>query len=439
MNNVRLFTVLMALLSQTSFSQDFDKTKLGSYFDTLETHNNFMGSVAVSQDGKLIYTRSVGFADVENAIKADKDTKYRIGSISKTFTAVLVFKAIEKGIIDLNQTIDKFFPNIQNADKITVSHLLYHRSGIHNFTNDEDYLTWNTQAKTEKEMLDIIEKAGSDFEPGSQSEYSNSNYVLLTYMLEKSFEKPYSELIGEYITKPLGLTNTYLGGKINIDNNESYSYQYLGNWKQESETDISIPMGAGGIVSTPIDLVKFSNALFGGELIQKESLEQMKTINGKYGIGIFQIPFYNKVAYGHTGGIDGFSSIFSGFPNQNISYALISNGTNVNNNDISVAVLSAVFNKPYKLPEFKTYELNTEDLDKYLGVYKSPEPPFEITFTKENNTLIARAKGQPELPLEATEKDVFTYHQVGVVIEFKPSKKSMILKQAGKKYTFTKE
>src|SRR5690606_9235464 len=120
-----------------------------------------------------------------------------------------------------------------------------HRSGIRNFTEDEKYLTWHTQPKTEAEMTAIIAEGGSVFEPGSRTAYSNSNYALLTYILEKAFQKPYAQLLKEYIATPTGLENTYLGGKINPKNNECKSYRYDGEWKPESETDISIPLGAG--------------------------------------------------------------------------------------------------------------------------------------------------------------------------------------------------
>lgn len=325
MKRIFFVTLAIGLLSQIGFTQDFDRAKLDNYFDALETNNKFMGSVAVSKNGKIIYTKSVGFSDFENNLKATEKSKYRIGSISKTFTAVLVFKAVEERKIALNQAIDKYFPTIKNASKISISHLLYHRSGIHNFTNDKDYFTWNTKAKTEKEMVEIIAKAGSDFEPDSKAQYSNSNYVLLTYILERSFKKSYADLLTEHITRPLGLKNTYLGGMINQKNNECNSYRFIENWELEPETDISVPLGAGGIVSTPSDLVKFSDALFSGKLIKKESLEQMKTIKENYGIGLFQIPFNNSIGFGHTGGIDGFTSIFSNFADANISYALTSN------------------------------------------------------------------------------------------------------------------
>ncbi len=439
MKKAILTTALFLTLGQIGFSQNLDKTKLDNYFNALEQNNKFMGSVAVSKNGEIIYIKSIGFADIENKVKATENSKYRIGSISKSFTTVLILKAVEQKKLNTNQTIDKWFPTIKNAKKITVTHLLSHRSGIHNFTDDKDYLTWNTQPKTEKEMIEIIAKGGSDFNPDSKAEYSNSNFVLLTYILEKTFTKSYSDLLQEFIVKPIGLKNTYVFGKINPSNNECKSYSFSGSWKTETETDFTVPLGAGAITSTPSDLTKFADALFSGKLLTNESLEIMKTIKDGYGIGLFQIPFYKSVGYGHTGGIDGFSSIYSYFSDDKISYALISNGTNINNNDISIAVLSAIYDKPYEIPVFTTFTLTSEDLDKYLGVYASKQIPLKITISKDGNTLIAQGTGQPAFPIEATEKDKFKFDQAGAKFEFNLTAKTMILFQGGGQINFTKE
>ena len=179
--------------------------------------------------------------------------------------------------------------------------------------------------------------------------------------------------------------------------------------------------------------------VFGGKLLKTESLEIMKTVEDGYGIGLFQIPFYKNIGYGHTGGIDGFSSVYSHFAEDKISYALISNGTNINNNDISIAVLSAVYDKPYENPVFTTYILTSEDLDKYLGVYASKQIPLKITITKDRNTLIAQGTGQPAFTLEATDKDKFKFDQAGAKFEFNPTDKTMILFQGGGQIKFTKE
>jgi len=433
-------TILVLTLSLIGFAQsNFDKTKLDNYFNALEKNNKFMGSVAVSKNGEIIYTKSIGFADIENNLKATENSKYRIGSITKSFTTVLVLKAIEQKKLDLNQSTDKWFPTIKNAKQITVKHLLSHRSGIHNFTNDKDYLAYNTQPKTEKEMVEIIAKGGSDFQPDSKAEYSNSNFVLLSYILEKTFNKSYSELLQEYIVKPIDLTNTYVFKKINTSNNECKSYKFVSSWKEETETNYTIPLGAGAITSTPSDLTKFADALFDGKLLKYESLEIMKTVKDGYGIGLIQIPFYNSISYGHTGGIDGFSSVYSHFSEDKISYALISNGANMNNNDISIAVLSAVYDKPYEIPAFTTFNVTSEELDKYLGVYSSKQIALKITITKDGNTLIAQGTGQPALTLEATDKDKFKFDQAGAKFEFNPTDNKMILFQGGGQIEFTKE
>lgn len=435
-----LITLFIGALTQIGFAQTkFDKIKLDNYFNVLEKNNKFMGSVSVSKNGEIIYTNSIGLADVENNVKATENTKYRIGSISKTFTSVLIMKAVEANKLNLNQTIYEWFPTIKNAKKITIGNLLNHRSGIHNFTDNEEYLTWNTQPKTEKEMVEIIAKGGSDFDPDSKAEYSNSNYVLLTYILEKTFAKSYADLLQRYICKPLALKNTYVFGKINPNNKECKSYKYIRSWKLESETDFTIPLGAGAIISTTNDLTKFADALFGGKLLTPESLELMKTIKEGFGMGLFQIPFYKSIGYGHTGGIDGFTSVYSHFPEDKITFALTSNGTNFKNNDISIAVLSAVYDKPYEIPTFTTFNLTSEDLDKYLGVYASQQIALKITITKEGNTLIAQGTGQPAFPLEATEKDKFKFDQAAAKFEFNPANKTMILFQGGGQIKFTKE
>ncbi len=434
----KLLAILtIGLLSQISLAQDFDRSKLDSYFDALDSHNRFMGSVAISQNGKIIYTKSVGFSDVENNTKATDISKYRIGSISKTFTTVLVLKGVEKGLIDLQQTVDKYFPTIENATMMTIQHLLTHRSGLYNFTNDEEYLDWNTQAKTEEEMVYIIGMSGSDFEPGTQAAYSNSNFVLLTYILQKVYNKSYADLVAEHITIPLGLNNTYFGGSINPKKNECKSYRFTENWVLSEETDLSIPLGAGGMISTASDLVKFSDGLFTGNLLTKASLDKMKTLEDNFGMGLFQVPFFDRIGFGHGGGIDGFSSIFSYFSDGGVSYALVSNGTNYNTNDISIAVLSAVYGKTYSLPTF--YQVSSEDIDNYVGMYASDQVPLKINIFYENSTLKAQATGQPALSLEATEKHKFKFDTAGIEMEFKPTDNSMILKQGGGIYTFQKE
>mgnify|MGYP000147351656 CR=1 FL=1 len=430
---------LFLLITFIGSSQDINSKKLDEYLLNLESNNKFMGSIALLKDGEVIYTKQVGYSDIETRKKPDKNTKYRIGSISKTFTATMVFKAIEDNKLSLNLTLDDFFPSIINANKITINNLLNHRSGIHNFTNDESYLKYNTQYKSKNEMVDIITKAGSDFEPNTKVEYSNSNYVLLSYILETVYKKPYPELLAEIIVKPLNLKNTTYGNKINLDKNECNSYHYLGEWTKQTETDLSIPLGAGGIIATPSDLVLFSESLFNFKIISEVSVNKMKLTQDGYGMGLFPMPFYNKKSFGHTGGIDGFSSLFGYFSSEKCAFALTSNGSNYQNNNIAIAALSCLFNKPYDIPSFKTLKLTTEELNKYLGVYSSDEFPLKITISKSENILLAQATGQSEFSLDASEKNIFKYDAAGIILEFNPVQNQMTLKQGGGKFILTKE
>jgi len=352
MKRILILSLAASLISFAGFSQNIDKAKLDAYFDALANNNIFMGSVAVYQNNELLYAKSVGFVDIEQGLKANENSKYRIGSISKTFTAVLVLKAIEENILNLNQTIDKFFPTIKNANKITIEQLLYHRSGIHCFTA-KNWLRWNTQTKTEQEMIEMISKGGTDFKPDTKTRYSNSNFLLLSYILERIYKKPYFEILEEKIIKSIGLKNTYYGKRINVEDNECNSYKYKKGWKIESETDMSIPLGAGGIVSTPIDLTLFSEALFSGKIVSKNSLEQMRNIKENYGMGLYQMSFNDSTWLGHSGKIDGFIAMFAYFHDSNISFAFTTNGMNYNFWNVAIPILNAVFNKPFEIPKIK--------------------------------------------------------------------------------------
>ena len=356
MKRILILSLTVSLFSFTGCSIDkttIDKAKLDAYFDTLANNNKFMGSVAISKNNDLIYSKSVGFANVEHRLKANENTKYRIGSISKTFTAVLIFKAIEENKLDLDQTIEKFFPTIKNADKITISHLLSHRSGIPGY---RDWETFSKQFKTKQELLDLIIESGSESEPGTREHYSDPNFVLLTFILEEIYQKPYPEILEEKIINPLGLKNTYYGGKVNTKNNESNSYKYTnGKWEIEPETNMSILLGAGAIISTPMDLLLFSNALFNESLISANSLKQMKTSKEWICMGFLPVPytpFYDKKGFGHGGDVDNCISLFGYFPDDNISFAFATNGINFDFQDVTAVILSAVYDKPFEIPEF---------------------------------------------------------------------------------------
>ena len=439
MKSRSFYLILFVLFSGTSFAQEQKFLALDSLFQILDENNRFMGSLSISENGKVAYSKTIGKAELASGKSSDNLTKYRIGSISKMFTACLIFQAIEENKLNLKENINRFFPKIANSKEITIGNLLNHRSGIHNYTNDTSYFNYYTALKSQKEMLEIIQAGGSDFKPNSKTEYSNSNYILLSFILEKIYKKSYEELLDIKIIQPLGLKNTYFGKKLELAKNECASYRFSGKWELEKETHSSVSLGAGGIVSTTEDLLFFITNLFDGKIIQTSSLEQMMKLEDGFGMGIFSVPFYDKKGFGHNGGIDGFSSFLYTFPEEKISIALTSNGSRFNNNDISIAALSACFDLPVQLPSFSKLELRSEDLDKYLGSYANSEIPIKISITKDSLSLIGQATGQPSFTLETIGKDSFEFSPAGVEIQFIPEKNLLILKQGGGEFTFTRE
>lgn len=435
----KTFILILSFLAWQLAAQDFNKTKLDSLFMLIDQHKKGMGSISIFNKGQEVYANTFGYADYEKKLEADRDTKYRIGSISKTFTAAIIMQMKDEGLIGLDQKLSVFYPEMPNAEKISIENLLRHRSGLVNFTSEEDYTDWMEVPKTKDELLEVFNANGTIFEPGAKFEYSNTNYVLLSFIAEDIDSKAYAEILHDRIVEPLDLNNTYFGAEINTDNNEARSYAYMGSWVRGTETDMSIPLGAGGVVSTPEDLNSFQLALHRGEVVSDSSLKEMKTLKDGYGIGMFVTPFYEFKGFGHTGGIDGFHSVSSCFPSENVAISYCSNAEVMPLNDILIGALSIYFGKDYELPEFKTLDLSADELEKYPGTYSSESFPLKVTISREDNKLFGQATGQPSFPLEAYEQDKFRFDQAGLRLEFIPSENKMILKQAGQVFELIRE
>lgn len=436
----KVYFLAALAFSSVVFAQTNIREKLGNYLDSLFVHHKVMGSFAFAENDQPIFLKVVGFSDVEKQQKANMNTQYRIGSISKTFTAVLVMKAVEDKKLSLDQKLSEFYPDIENAGNITIENLLQHRSGIHNLTDEAEYWQYNTQPKTEKDIVNTIRKYKSDFEPTTKFQYSNSNYILLGYILEKAYKKPYAQLIQEKIAKPLKLSLTEVGGKIDPAKNQARSYQFTnGNYQVSRETDMSIPGGAGNIVSTPTELLKFIIGLEKGKLIKKESLDKMKNFKDNYGYGLLKVPFYQYSGFGHTGGIDEFKSVLFYFPEVKVAISFITNQSDMDTNELSIKMMETATGKDFEIPGFKSIQLPESELQQFVGTYSTPDIPLKINIFIRDKKLMAQATGQSEFPLEATSKTTFKFDTAGIVIEFFPAKKQFVIIQAGMKNIFTKE
>lgn len=429
MKNLHILAIFLFAMSYhiEIEAQNFEKAKLDEYFQTLCDNNKFMGNVSIFHDSVEIYSISVGYADIETQIKNTEFSKNCVGSISKTFTAVMIFQAIDEGKLSLNETLNKYFPIVKNAERITIGHLLGHRSGIHSFTEDREFMQWT--AKTREQMVEIIMAGGSDFEPDTSADYSNSGYVLLSYILEDIYGKSYADILRDNITRPLSLKNTYFGkNTIDINDNECNSYLYSDRWQVQTVTDPSITLGAGCIISTSKDLNEFADALFNGKLISTKSLSTMQNIREDFGgMGLFPAPYFSKQGYGHRGGIDGFNSMFIYMPKDKISYAITSNGLNYNFTEIHATVLNCIYGQQFDIPDFEKVNLKSKKIENYIGNYINNSLPIEVTVSRNSTSLLAQVTGQHVLPLEAMSEHVFRFTENDITIIFNSVNKTMIL------------
>jgi D-alanyl-D-alanine carboxypeptidase len=438
--SLTLLSLFMAFACSV-LAQTINKSRLDSLLNILAENNKAMGSLALAVDGRVIYQKATGFIALNNGVKtnADVKTKYRIGSISKMFTGVLVLQLIEEGKLSLATPLSKYYPQLPNAAKITIDMMLRHRSGLHNFTNDSLYTTYKYKPATQQTLVNIFAKQRADFEPDAKAEYSNTNFVILGFIAEKVTGKTYADLIKTRIVNKLGLPDTYYGRKADVNKDEAISFSFADAWKPEPETNMSVPAGAGAIISTPTDLAQFITALFNGKLVNDSSLNVMKTMKDGFGLAMVSYSFGDKKGFGHDGAIDAFRSILTYYPEEKLAIAYIANGDSYGPKSVALGALSTYFKTPFTFPSFTSIVLKSEDLDKYLGIYSSTQLPLKITISKNNTTLMAQATGQDAFLLEAPAKDQFVFNQAGIELLFDTSKAEMTLNQGGETFLFTRD
>jgi D-alanyl-D-alanine carboxypeptidase len=424
--------VLTLRLSAVGYAQTPDKAKLDQFFDRLAEKNKAMGSLIIAKDGNVLYSRAIGYSQINGIEKKPLTAvnRFRIGSITKMFTSAMILQLIEEGKLKLTDTLDKFFPQIPNANKITIAQILAHRSGIPNIMREQNSQgNVKTIPMTKDEHLALIVKATPDFEPDTKSLYSNSGYFVLGLIIEKLTGKSYEEALKQRITAKIGLGDTYTAnGNIDVNKNESLTYFMLpgGDWKPVPETHPSILFGAGAIVSTPHDLAKFIQALFDGKLVSQESLNQMKTLRDGEGFGMVTFTFAGKTFYGHTGGADNYGAWVAYLPEEKLAVAYTTNAKVYPVKDIVSGVVDIYYNKPFLIPAFESIAVSPEVLNHYVGVYAMPGAPVKFTITRDGATLYAQPPGaQSAIPLEATAQDKFKIDNGtagGIVIEFDVAK-----------------
>jgi CubicO group peptidase (beta-lactamase class C family) len=435
----RLVATLLALAGAASAAaQTFDAAKLDLLFDRLLEKHKGMGGLTVARDGKVIYERSFGYRQITETQKQPLTaaTKYRIASITKTYTAVMVFQLIEEGRLKLADTLDRFFPQIPNASRITIAQLLHHRSGIPGLEHDG---TFGRQPRTQDEIIARIAQGKPNFEPDTQHAYANTGYIVLGFIVEKLDGKSYRDALGDRITSKLGLRNTDAGiGSTDPGRNEALSYRYIGGWREAEELDFSVVAGAGGIVSTTADMAAFIQGLFDLKLISKDSLIEMQTMRDGEGMGLEPHTFGGKACYGHTGGSGSSGAWLTYCPEDKLAVAYATNAKIYPVRNIVTGVFDVCWNRPFEVPAFDTFNVSPDVLDRYVGVYVIAGTPARMIVVRDGGTLFIQPAGQTAVPLEAMTETRFRLDPMPE-FEFDAAKGLMTITRGKEQRVFTKE
>lgn len=419
-------------------TKPIDTNKLDSLFGTLSKNNLAMGSITIAQNGKVVYNKAVGFANTQggNNVPASTQTDYRIGSISKMFTAIIIFQLLEEKKLTLDEKLSKYFPSLPNAKLITISNMLNHRSGLPNFTGD-NYADLVYKPQSHEQLLTRLANRKPDFQPNTKADYNNNNYLLLSYIIEKICNKPYKDVLFKRVLFKLHLANTYYASRKVGD--EASSFKYIeGKWVKDKEAYLDNFSGAGAILSTPSDLVKFADALFNYRVLSKSSVNSMQAVVDGYGMGMFPFHFGDKTGFGHNGKLDGFEASLSYYASEKLAIAYCTNGGFYQKADILDGVLHICFGTPYTIPSFIPVKLSNKELESYSGTYLSSQGDIKVLCTNDSIRLLLETKGH-KFPVENIGHNHFMNSQLGLFFTFNELHTGLTIKEVDQTYYLVKK
>ena len=361
-------------------------------------------AIIVRKDGQTIFRKGYGLADLELSVAVEPDMVFRLGSITKQFTAVAVLMLAQDGKLGLQDEITKFLPDYPTQGKrITVEHLLTHTSGIQSYTDMPEWLPLWRKDFTVKELVDFFKDKPMPFEPGRSWAYNNSGYILLGAIIEKTSGKTYEEFVTERIFKPLAMKGSSYGSTERIIPRRVPGYQ-TGKEGVINAPYLSMtqPYAAGSLLSTVDDLAVWSDAVFAGKLVGKEWLDKAftpyKLVNGRstgYGYGWFVGDFDGHRSIEHGGGINGFTTYEMTFPEDRIFLAILTNSAIAGREPEPRAVKIARLALGLPEPEREAIALPARDLEAFVGVY-ADERKREFYVSREGDRLFAQQQGGPK-------------------------------------------
>jgi len=433
--------ILAVLLTASCLAQDKTSTADVARMEQLikaYVPARFMGSVLVAQDGKVLLDKGYGFANLEWDVPNTPTTKFRLGSITKQFTAASILLLEERGKLKVEDPVKKYMPDAPAAwDKITIFHVLTHTSGIPSLTSFPDFEAHEAQAMTPEKLVEWFRDKPLEFEPGTKWNYSNSGYILLGYLIEKISGQSYSEFVQQNIFTPLGMKDSGYDSNSAIIAHRAAGYTPGKSGAVNAGfVHMSIPFSAGALYSTTEDLLRWEQGLFGGKVLTAASLAKMTTPfkqDYAFGLGVSTQNGHKMIA--HDGGIQGFNTALAYYPDDKLVVAVLAN-VNGPAGQIAGNLAKVALGEKVVLPtERKEITVSPEILKHYVGTYELT-PNFSLAITLEDSHLVSQGTNQGKVAMFAESETMFFLKLVDAQIEFVKNEKgevtNLVLHQNGR-------
>lgn len=418
---VILLFVSSNILAQSVAPNQTTAAKIDEYMNAAVKVNNFSGSILIARDGQTVISKGYGMANYELDVPNAPQTVFRLGSITKSFTATGVMMLQERGKLNVNDSICKYLNDCPTAwQPVTIRHLLTHTSGIPSYTELPDYNKMMMLPVTHAEMIGRFRDKPLEFAPGEKADYNNSGFYLAGVIIERVSGKTYEEFLQENIFTPLGMTNTGYDSHRRIIKNRAAGYAMPGGTRINSPyIDLTVPFAAGALVSTVEDLFKFDQALYGEKLLTRKSLDEMFTpFKNNYGYGWDNLMELGRRKIEKGGISNGFTANLSRFTDDRVTIIALGNNTNSHVRAATLDLAAIVFGAPYKIPqERRAIKVDRKTLEKYVGQYQ-PESGSVITVTLEGGKLMRQIGTQAKVELFAETETEFFMKASDALIKF---------------------
>ncbi len=394
--------------------------KVDEYMNAARRVNGFSGSVLVARDGQPVISKGYGMANMELNVPNSPQTVFRIGSLTKQFTALAIMMLQERNKLNVQDSICKYLSDCPSHwQPITIRNLLTHSSGI------SDYATPDVMKKAALpispiEVTAIFKDKPLEFTPGEKIAYSNSGYYLLGLIIERASGKSYADFLQENIFKTLGLKQTGYDDARRVMKNRASGYRLRGSELSNAPyVDMTLPYSTGALYSTTEDMLVWEQSFYTEKLVSRKSLDEIftpfKDLAG-YGWGIRNA--FNRQSNSHSGGIFGFSSYIVRFPEDKVTVIVLGNNQSAPASKIANDLAAIVFGEPYNIPqERKEIAFEPKTLEKYIGQYQV-DPTSIIIVTLENGKLMGQLAGQAKNELFAESETKFFLKAVNAQITF---------------------